>query len=89
MSEKCNNMKEINYYRVDTIPYYYIAEIVKTDHPLYGKKVKIDNFRIADTTNKILHLDWREAIKSHVEKINTNKRKEQLFTQGKEGETDD
>ena len=56
MSERYNNMKEINYYRVDTIPYYYIAEIVKTNHPLYGKKVKIDNFRIADTTYKILHL---------------------------------
>jgi len=78
-------MKQINYYRVDEIPYYYIAEIVKTNHPLYGKKVKIDNFCIADTTYKILHLDWREAVKSHVEKINTNKRKEQLFTQGRRG----
>ena len=86
MSERYNNMKEINNYRVDTIPYYYIAEIVKTNHPLYGKKVKIDNFRIADTTYKILHLDWREAVKSHVEKINTSNRKEQLFTQGKGGE---
>lgn len=71
-------MNEINYYRVDEIPYFHIAEIVKQGHPLYGKKVKVDNFTIDNTTNKIYNLGWNRAIKSHVEKIN-NKREEQLY----------
>jgi len=72
-------MKEINYYRVNEIPYFHIAEIVKEGHSLYGKKVKVDAFTIDDTTNKIYHLGWDRAIKSHVEKINNKKRKEELY----------
>ena len=71
-------MKEINYYRVDSIPYFHIAEIVKQGHPLYGAKVKIDDFTIDNTTNKIYCLGWDRAIQSHVEKINNNKREEEL-----------
>ena len=73
-----NKMKEINYYRVDSIPYFHIAEIVKQGHALYGKKVKIVNYTIDNTTNKIYKLDWGRAIQSHVEKINNNKREEKL-----------
>jgi len=71
-------MNEINYYRVDSIPYFHIAEIVKEGHPLYREKVKIDDFTIDNTTNKIYCLGWDRAIKSHVEKINNNKREEKL-----------
>ena len=74
-----NKMNEINYYRVDSIPYFHIAEIVKQGHALYGKKVKIADFTIDNTTNKIHCLGWDRAIKSHVEKINNNKRKDQLY----------
>jgi len=49
-------MNEINYYRVNEIPYFHIAEIVKEGHSLYGKKVKVDAFTIDDTTNKIYHV---------------------------------
>ena len=72
-------MNELNYYRVDSIPYFYIAEIVKQGHALYGKKVKVDAFTIDNTTNKIHNLGWDRAIKSHVEKINDKKRKDQLY----------
>ena len=71
-------MNELNYYRVDSIPYFYIAEIVKQGHALYGEKVKIVNYTIDNTTNKIYKLDWCRAIQSHVEKINNNKREEKL-----------
>jgi len=74
-----NKMKEINYYQVESIPYFYIAEVVKEGHSLYSKKVKVDAFTIDNTTNKIYNLGWDRAIKSHVEKINNKKRKEQLY----------
>ena len=72
-------MNELNYYQVDSIPYFYIAEIVKQGHTFYSKKVKVDAFTIDNTTNKIHNLGWDRAIKSHVEKINNKKRKEQLY----------